>query len=66
MRVRKDEDFLWTMMNIKDEYDKNVDAPVPTAAVIALECELAVAPTNTAPIFLLRGICEVLGCFSIN
>ena len=47
MRVRKDEDFLWTIMNIKDEYDTNVEAPVPTAAVVALESELAVASTNT-------------------
>ena len=49
MRVRKDENFLWTMIEINADYDTNVDksSPVPTAAVVALESELAVASTNT-------------------
>ena len=49
MRVRKDENFLWTMIEINADYDTHVDksSPVPTAAVVALESELTVASTNT-------------------
>ena len=56
MRVRKDENFLWTMIEINADYDSNVDksSPVPTAAVVALESELAVASTNsTTPTLLI-------------
>ena len=56
MRVRKDENFLWTMIEINADYDTNVDrsSPVPTAAVVALKSELAVASTNaTTPTLLI-------------
>ena len=59
IRVRKDEDFLLIMIEINAEYDTNVDAPVSTAAVVALESELTVASTNTTtPTLLIIVICQ--------